>query len=212
MIVITGESHLGAIVRGAPRNAGVTFWPLGAGKLVTTPFYTHDAAAAAVHTHVRKWRNRTFSLDTLDFNGAPALLALSLPLNTSRILRDHAWDTHVPWRLKKSPDEVALSDGVVLAIDVSESIVGSQRDVITDFDGNFDAISLRLIDANANVDGDQAFDHIGLGAFSGTAGEVRTIVTGANMIVAGDVDGDAQADFEILLIGVESMAVDDFIL
>ena len=97
-------------------------------------------------------------------------------------------------------------------VSANDSAVGANRDQINDFDGRYDVINLRTIDADTGVGGNQAFDFIGTSGFSGNAGEVRVIDSGANMIVAGDNDGDGQADFEILLIGVQSMATDDFIL
>ena len=116
MIVISGESHLGAIRLGAPAHPDVAFWPLGAGKPVTSPFFVHDTQAHTVTTTAPRWRNRVFSKDTLTFDGSTALVALSLPLNTSRILRDYSWGTHVPWHMQKSPQEAALSNAVVAAI------------------------------------------------------------------------------------------------
>lgn len=116
MIVLTGESHLAAVRFGAPDRGDVTYWPLGKGGGVTTPFFTHDQQAKSVSTIVSGWRNRTYAKDTLTFDGAQALVALSMPLNTSRILRDYSWHTHVPWHLQKSDTEFPLSDSVIQAI------------------------------------------------------------------------------------------------
>lgn len=97
-------------------------------------------------------------------------------------------------------------------VSVSDSSVGAQRDVITDFDSRFDVINLRVVDANENIRGDQAFDYIGGAGFSGTAGEVRIRDLGANVIVLGDTDGDGRADFEIMVLGTGTMEADDFLL
>ena len=121
MIVLTGESHLGAIRRGTADRDDVTYWPLGMGGSVATPFFTHDVSANAVTTTVSGWRNRTFTKDTLTFGDTQALVGLSMPLNTSRILRDYSWDTHVPWHLKKSDTEAPLSDAVVQATIAQDS-------------------------------------------------------------------------------------------
>lgn len=116
MIVLTGESHLGAIKRGAPENPTVLYWPLGPGGQVVTPFFDYNAEANSVRITAPNWRKMSYSKDSLTFDGTQALLALSMPLNTSRILRDHDWVTHVPWHLVQSPDEAPLSDAVVAAI------------------------------------------------------------------------------------------------
>lgn len=114
MIIFTGESHLGAIARSAPETrVNATFWPLGKGSMVKTPFFEHDVATKTVRTVADGWRNRVFSKETLTFNGSQALIALSMPLNTSRVFRDYSWNTHVPWQLQKTKAEIALSDTVV---------------------------------------------------------------------------------------------------
>ena len=97
-------------------------------------------------------------------------------------------------------------------VSASDSAVGSQRDVITDFDGRFDVINLRVIDANENIGGNQVFDYIGGAGFSGTAGEVRIADLGADVIVSGDTDGDGRADFEIMVLGTGTMEANDFLL
>lgn len=77
------------------------------------------------------------------------------------------------------------------------------RDVVTDFKGGQgDRIDLTAIDANALLDGVQAFGFIGAAAFSGHAGELRF---GTDAVLAGDVNGDGVADFEIQLTGVRSL-------
>ena len=78
------------------------------------------------------------------------------------------------------------------------------RDTITDFStGAGDLIDLHLLDADttAGSPGDQAFTFVGLAGFSGTAGELGYLTVGPNTKVLGDVNGDAVADFSILLNG-----------
>ena len=65
--------------------------------------------------------------------------------------------------------------------------------------------------AEASVGGDQAF-HFITGAFTGAEGELRAVNAGANSIVSGDVDGDAHADFSILVVGVNGLSGGDFVL
>jgi hypothetical protein len=45
--------------------------------------------------------------------------------------------------------------------------------------------------------GNQAFSWIGGGAFSGTAGELRTFASGGYAWIEGDTNGDGSADFAI---------------
>lgn len=92
---------------------------------------------------------------------------------------------------------------------VSDSRVGSGRDVIADFTpGENDLIDLSNIDASTRSGGNQAFDYIGNDGFSRHAGELRF----SNGILSGDVNGDGRADFEVSVSGVTRMYADDFIL
>ena len=75
-----------------------------------------------------------------------------------------------------------------------------------------DLIDLSAIDANANNDGNQAFNYIGNAKFSGAARELRAFKDGDDMRVAGDVDGDGTADFQIQVEGLSGLGADDFIL
>ena len=71
---------------------------------------------------------------------------------------------------------------------------GARRDVITDFNVNRDEISVLTF----------AEDFIGSAAFSGSAGEIRAVVTanGLHTRILIDEDGDSLADFELFLRGV----------
>jgi Ca2+-binding RTX toxin-like protein len=89
------------------------------------------------------------------------------------------------------------------------------RDTILDFgaaDGaNHDVIDLSLIDANANIAGDQAFMFIGAAKFGREAGQLR--FDGSSLL--GDVNGDGKADFEIALstpLPQQLLDITDFIL
>jgi len=81
------------------------------------------------------------------------------------------------------------------------------RDRIADFEAG-DHIDLRGIEATTGVQ----FDFIETSAFSGTAGQVRQYSSGANTIVSGDVNGDRVADFEIVVMGLQTLHDSDFIL
>ncbi len=86
------------------------------------------------------------------------------------------------------------------------------QDIITDFapaDG--DRIDLSTIDANTALGGNQAF-HLITTEFQGSGGELRLVAQGGDLMVIGDINGDRQADFAILLLGVTELAASDFIL
>ena len=90
---------------------------------------------------------------------------------------------------------------------IKESVVGSRRDVITDFHrSEFDVVDLSTIDANELLGGNQKFTFIGGLRFHGKAGELR-FISGA---ISGDTDGDGVADFQIKVSGITKMFADDF--
>ena len=93
------------------------------------------------------------------------------------------------------------------------TVAGTGRDFIQDFSrAQGDRIDVSAIDANAGVSGNQAFSFISAAAFSGAAGELRAVAAGANTLVSGDIDGNAVADFSILVRGTISFAGGDFVL
>jgi beta-glucanase (GH16 family) len=74
----------------------------------------------------------------------------------------------------------------------------SARDTIVGFSGvEGDRIDVSVIDANTLIAGNQAFTFIGSAPFT-TAGQLQL----SNGIVSGDVNGDAIADFSLILGGV----------
>ena len=101
---------------------------------------------------------------------------------------------------------------------ITESKVGTARDKVYDFVTKIDKIDLSGIDANTATakTGDQAF------LFNSTTAKANSVwyqskdVDGSSktsdIIVYGDVNGDAKADFEIGLVGVTSIAATDFVL
>jgi serralysin len=88
-----------------------------------------------------------------------------------------------------------------------ESAVGAQHDVIYNFlqstSYGGDQVNLGAMDANTQINGNQAFTFIADAAFSGNAGELRVeYVDFADdrldyNLISGDVNGDGVADFEI---------------
>ncbi len=81
------------------------------------------------------------------------------------------------------------------------------RDRIGDF-GSGDHIDLTGMEAETG----RAFAFIEAAAFSHHAGEVRQFASGANTMIAGDVDGNGVADFQILLVGTYTLQDSDFLL
>lgn len=88
----------------------------------------------------------------------------------------------------------------------------SLADVITDFShADRDRIDLSRIDAVAGtIDADESFSFIGDSKFTGVAGELRFAQVGGQTFVAGDVDGDSVADFQIALNGTIDLVAGDF--
>ena len=82
---------------------------------------------------------------------------------------------------------------------VTDSAAGQGEDVIVDFTAA-DMIDLSGLDAIAGG-GDDAFKIVGQAAFSGAAGELRLEVLANAVWVEGDVTGDGQVDFRIILDG-----------
>lgn len=124
-IILTGDSHLGPLRRGLDSIASkhqnrFTFWPLGKGAAVREKCHKFDSATQVLTTISRSWRNRVFSSETIASEGIDVNVVISLPLNTSRILRDYSWDTHAPWSISR--DETALSDAMVDEIIAGDAI------------------------------------------------------------------------------------------
>jgi VCBS repeat-containing protein len=90
-----------------------------------------------------------------------------------------------------------------------ETVVGVNRDVIADF-ATEDTIVLTAIDANPGVGGNQAFTWIGAQAFGGVAGQLRAYVDAGTTVVAGDIDGNGLADFEIGIVGAPTLVAGNF--
>lgn len=91
----------------------------------------------------------------------------------------------------------------------------STTDLIADFGfgGVRDTIDLSGIDAMTGIrnPGNQAFTFIGNSSFSGTAGELRFHYAGENTHIRGDVRGNGNADFVIVLSGRHELFESDFI-
>jgi len=87
------------------------------------------------------------------------------------------------------------------------------RDVILDFNhAQADRIDLRLIDAQTDVAGNQAFHFIGTGAFTHHSGELHYLAQNGTVYVSGDIDGNGTADFMVQFSHLTSIAATDFLL
>jgi serralysin len=86
----------------------------------------------------------------------------------------------------------------------------SSRDSLRDFAHAADTIDLRPVDAVAAASGNQAFVFIGARPFSDTPGELR--YTRSSHLLAGDTDGDGEADFEIDLANAHRLDASDLLL
>ena len=90
---------------------------------------------------------------------------------------------------------------------------GFQRgDTITDFVHGQDKITLTAIDANTHKVGNQAFHFLAAkgAAFTHIEGELRWYHWPTTTIIEGDMNGDARADFTIVLNGHKVLTAIDF--
>ena len=147
-------------------------------------------------------------------------VALSLWLNGFRYpsrpdvnFKGYGSSTTTVYPLPLCPSEPSTSGKSIDSIaDAGNGSVS--RDIITDFVAGADKIGLSAIDANSALVGNQTFAFIGTGAFTNVAGQLRVNAAPsfATTIVEGDVDGDGQADFQIMLHGNLILAATDFFL
>jgi len=92
---------------------------------------------------------------------------------------------------------------------VAEIGQGSKRDVIMDFESGVDIIDLSAIDADLSTLMQDRFGFLGGGSFTGVAGQLRYVQ--ATGILAGDINGDRVADFQIQLMGNPALTQFDLI-
>ncbi len=82
------------------------------------------------------------------------------------------------------------------------------RDKIYQFDAREDDVHLKRIDANTNKSGDQKFKF----SDGPDANAIWIVDKGKHLLVRGDVDGDAEHDFEIQLMNINRVFEVDFVL
>lgn len=109
-------------------------------------------------------------------------------------------------------DKMWGGDGKDLFRFLGESVLAHDHDEIFEFARGSDIIDLRSIDAKPGTAANDSFNYIGAQAFHHMAGELQVKAYGDGMMVSGDVNGDGNADFTIMLHGVTSLAMSDFSL
>ena len=99
---------------------------------------------------------------------------------------------------------------------ITETKIGTARDKVYNFISGVDGIDLKTIDANTKVSGDQKFKFDGTKAGAHSLWYAIKDVDGSNLtkdiVIYGDVNGDAKADFEIGLVSLNAIVAGDFIL
>jgi Ca2+-binding RTX toxin-like protein len=90
----------------------------------------------------------------------------------------------------------------------------SDRDVINDFQRGLDKIDVSAMDAHAGMRGDQSFSFVGSARFNDAddRGDLRVVAYSRGVEVLIDVDGNGTSDMSILVAGVTSLSINDFIL
>lgn len=92
-----------------------------------------------------------------------------------------------------------------------ESGVGVDADNISNFEVDADILDLSGWDADTTAFGNQAFTYIASNPFTGVRGQLRSQTDGSQTWVEGDVNGDAVADFQVIMFGNIPLTSSDFI-
>ena len=91
-----------------------------------------------------------------------------------------------------------------------DSVTSRDNDEIFDFAVGVDKIDLAEIDAKVRTSSNDVFKLIGTANFHQRAGELQVKAYGDGVMVAGDVNGDGVADFNIYVHGVSALNAGDF--
>ena len=101
-------------------------------------------------------------------------------------------------------------DTFVFTAVTDSGVTNATRDTILDFEDGVDKIDLSAIDANTTILGDDAFSaSIGTNVNFGGAGELRAVAVASGWIIEGNVNGDTNADFSILVADADHSIVWD---
>jgi Ca2+-binding RTX toxin-like protein len=92
------------------------------------------------------------------------------------------------------------------------TVAAATNDIITDLVRGTDKIDISQIDAITSTSGNDAFTFINASAFSHVAGQLHYVVSGANILLEGDVNGDGVADFQLQINAITSITAGDIVL
>lgn len=128
------------------------------------------------------------------------------------VLRGKAGDDNLRGGLGRDVLEGGDGQDTFVYRSLADSRADYGIDKILDFESG-DQIDISIIDANRLTAGNQAFEFIGAGSFTGAA-QVRFQVIGAEYtLVQANVDADLAADFELVLRGyTKALTAGDFVL
>jgi Ca2+-binding RTX toxin-like protein len=95
----------------------------------------------------------------------------------------------------------------------ADRFVVDDGDTVSDFlAGDGDKLDLSGLDADIGTAGSQTFTWIDNGAFTNVAGELRWVVTGSDVKLLADRDGDGTADLEVTITGIASISNAELVL
>ncbi len=121
-VLITGDSHTGALLRGKqllenknewPQQVNLTIRPLGRSMINATPFFVDRGDHAEIRNE--EYRKRFKRFPPANMEKINVIYGLSGPLHTSRVLRHQAWSEFVPapFTTNESPVSNALLNQVI---------------------------------------------------------------------------------------------------
>lgn len=150
--------------------------------------------------------------DVLDFSGATLIGITSINGGTGNdTLTGSAGDDHIDGGLGTDVLTGGVGSDTFVFTAAGHTKVGAAlADHITDF-ALGDLIDLSVIDANGSIAGNQAFTFIGEAAFTGL-GQLRIGMDNGHVAIFGNVSGNANAEFEIILDNNHAIQAADFIL
>jgi Ca2+-binding RTX toxin-like protein len=158
------------------------------------------------------------NLENLTLSGAAAINGTGNELNNT--IKGNGANNILTGGLSSDTLTGGLGIDTFMYNTLADSAFGAlNRDTITDFLLGVDKLDLSAIDANLSIAGNQAFTFIGLigGIFGSpvfsTAGQLGYQVSGGNLFLYGNVDGDSNtAEFELRLSGLTSITAANIIL